>query len=75
MIVESRQVLTRDDQGVPTAILEINRDITERRCLLQRLHQQDQLTNMAHDAILIRDPESRIRSWNQGAEASLWVER
>ena len=33
-----------------------------------RLHQQDQLINMAHDAILTRDPESRIRSWNQGAE-------
>ena len=68
VIVDSRQVLIRDDQGVPTAILEIKRDITERRRLLQRLHQQDQLINMAHDAILIRDPESRIRSWNQGAE-------
>jgi PAS domain S-box-containing protein len=65
--VESRQVLTRDDQGVPTAILEINRDITKHR-LLQRLHLQDQLISMAHDAILVRDLESHILSWNEGAE-------
>src|SRR5258706_15228801 len=31
VIVESRQVLVRDDQGQPTAILEINRDISERK--------------------------------------------
>jgi len=30
VIVESRQVLLRDESGQPTAILEINRDITER---------------------------------------------
>ena len=41
---------------------------SERDLIAERLRQQDQLTNMAHDAILIRDPESRIRSWNQGAE-------
>lgn len=31
VIVESRQVLLRDDEGQPLAILEINRDITERK--------------------------------------------
>ncbi len=31
VIVESRQVLLRDDQDQPLAILEINRDITERK--------------------------------------------
>ena len=30
VIVESRQVLLKDESGQPTAILEINRDITER---------------------------------------------
>ena len=33
LIVESRQVLVRDADGHPSAILEINRDITERRRL------------------------------------------
>jgi PAS domain S-box-containing protein len=31
VIVESRQVLTRDARGQPIAILEINRDITQRK--------------------------------------------
>jgi len=36
--VESRQALLRDGQGHPTAILEINRDITRRRQLEQNEH-------------------------------------
>ena len=35
IIVESRQLLVRDENGQPIAILEINRDITERRHLEQ----------------------------------------
>jgi len=31
VIVESRQVLMRDEAGQASAILEINRDITQRR--------------------------------------------
>ncbi len=38
VIVESRQVLVRDEAGAPLAILEINRDITER----QRKTQEEQ---------------------------------
>ena len=35
VIVESRQVLLRDEAGRPSAILEINRDVTQRELLLQ----------------------------------------
>src|ERR1039457_36327 len=31
VIVESRQILMRDDAGLPSGIMEINRDITERK--------------------------------------------
>lgn len=40
----------------------------ERVQLTERLQRQDQLLNLSHDAILVRDPQSRIISWNQGAE-------
>lgn len=35
VLVESRWALIRDEQGTPTAFLEINRDVTERRRLEQ----------------------------------------
>lgn len=40
----------------------------ERSELLARLRLQSDLINLAHDAILVRDPMSRILSWNKGAE-------
>jgi PAS domain S-box-containing protein len=38
LVVESRQALVCDGQGKPTAVLEINRDITRRRQLEQEKH-------------------------------------
>ena len=56
-------------------VIAVIRDITTQRQvageheqLSKRLHQQDQLISLAHDAILVRDPESHIVSWNRGAE-------
>lgn len=48
-----------------TAQREVER---ERMRILQRLRQQDKLISLAHDAILVRDAENRILSWNEGAE-------
>src|SRR5712691_8438219 len=51
------------------------RDMTAQRIAehehLQQLEQirlQAELINLAHDAILVRDPVSRVTSWNRGAE-------
>jgi PAS domain S-box-containing protein len=48
-------------------ILEMGIDITERKQAETRLRQQAALLDLAHDAIFVRDLESRIRFWNQGA--------
>jgi PAS domain S-box-containing protein len=42
--------------------------VVERARIEHNLSQQAQLLELAHDTIIVRDLESRIRSWNQGAE-------
>ncbi len=68
----SLKPLLLDD--VPHALGAI-RDVTEQhlaeRERLQQLHHirlQTELINLAHDAILVCDPISRVLSWNRGAE-------
>ncbi|GAC1636644.1 MAG: hypothetical protein NVS4B9_29840 [Ktedonobacteraceae bacterium] len=59
------------------------RDVTAQRLLkrervqlAERLILQSTLINLAHDAILVRDPISRVLSWNRGAEALYgWTEK
>jgi PAS domain S-box-containing protein len=40
----------------------------ERLKLSQQIRLQADLLNLAHDAILVRDPAGRVLSWNKGAE-------
>ena len=59
------------------------RDVTAQRLLerervrlAERLVLQSTLINLAHDAILVHDPISRVLSWNRGAEALYgWTEK
>ncbi len=41
---------------------------SEHAQIVQRLHQQDKLIDLAHDAMLMCNLEGRILSWNEGAE-------
>jgi PAS domain S-box-containing protein len=64
-----------DADGHLTAAVMVIRDVTERKRTerereqqAQQLELQSRLLALAHDAILVRDPESRVLYWNQGAE-------
>jgi PAS domain S-box-containing protein len=43
-------------------------DITERKQGEEELRKHAALFNLAHDAILVRDPQNRVVFWNRGAE-------
>jgi PAS domain S-box-containing protein len=83
VIVESRHVLTRNEQGVPTAILEINRDVTERRRLelveQEAYAEKDARLNVLQMILdrfpsgvcLLQGPQLRLLLINQAAKV-LW---
>ncbi|MFN6529150.1 PAS domain S-box protein [Nostoc sp. ChiSLP03a] len=54
--------------GQPIRIVGINRDVTERKLAEQKISEQAALLDIATDAILVRDLQSQILFWNQGAE-------
>ncbi|HEX9135231.1 MAG TPA: PAS domain-containing sensor histidine kinase, partial [Ktedonobacteraceae bacterium] len=83
VIIESRQVLIRDGDGHPTAILEINRDSTERRRLEQAAHAvhaetadrlaffQQIMDALPSSIYLVYGVEARLMLANR-ATASVW---
>jgi PAS domain S-box-containing protein len=58
----------RDNHGDIIGVVLVFRDIVERRGAERRLVQQSQLINLAFDAILVLDTDSRILFWNRAAE-------
>ena len=69
IVVASRQALARDENGRPVAIIALNSDITERKQAEQELRLRAELLDLAHDAVIVRDPvESRVTFWNREAE-------
>jgi PAS domain S-box-containing protein len=44
-------------------------DITDRKAAAQKIQEQAALLNIATDAIIVRDLDSRIQFWNNGAES------
>ncbi|MGA2094934.1 MAG: PAS domain S-box protein [Candidatus Acidiferrum sp.] len=72
-IVSSRWALRTDDHGKPAAILESNRDITQRKKADDELRLSEErfrllVSGVRDYAIVTLDPEGYVTSWNTGAE-------
>nr|WP_242039821.1 PAS domain-containing protein [Anabaena sphaerica] len=57
-----------DEQGQPIRIIGTTRDISDRKEKEQKIYEQAALLDIATDAIFVRDFQTEILFWNQGAE-------
>jgi two-component system cell cycle sensor histidine kinase/response regulator CckA len=60
--------LARDEHGQPAHYYAFVTDITARKAAEAALRKQAALLDLAHDAIIVRDMDSRVMFWSRGAE-------
>ena len=56
-----------DETGKVVMLIPEGRDINDRKQAEQKIHEQAALLDLTTDAIIVRDLESEIQFWNQGA--------
>jgi len=70
-----RWIVLRNDQGVPTAIEGIVRDITEMKNIISIKNYLESLLESCMDAIIVTDEKGRISFANRGAEELFRIKR
>jgi PAS domain S-box-containing protein len=68
LIVSARWALERDYAGRPSGILEIVRDITQKRTAEREQARLAALVESSYDAVISKSPDGIIQTWNPGAE-------
>jgi PAS domain S-box-containing protein len=67
IVVESRWATVRNRRGEVSSVLEITRDVTDRKRAQERLLTAAAIIENSDDAIISKDLDGRILSWNPGA--------
>ncbi len=57
-----------EPDGTQTRFVSVQRDVTERRRVQERLVEQAALIDAASDAIIVRSIDGKVEFWNHGAE-------
>jgi PAS domain S-box-containing protein len=67
--VSSNAIAIYDETGAISSYLGTSVNITDRKAAAQKIQEQAALLNVTTDAIIVRDLNSQIQFWNNGAES------